>query len=103
MAELKRSQRSEVRPLILNTESVDFFFRAITSPKLIRRHLKCSMQNPWQKQCSLLMLVKQTLIQDEFDAAQKFYFTSSQKLVCALQHVATLKRHHLHLWSFSAP
>lgn len=48
------------------------------------------MQNPWQKLCSLLMLVKQTLIQDEFTATQKFDFTSSQKLACALQHVATL-------------
>lgn len=103
-AELKRSQRSEVRPLILKATRGKCYFRTVTSPKLIRRHSNCNVQNPWQKQLSVLMLLKQKLIQfNEFTAAERFYFTSSQKLARELQHFPTQKRPHRHLWSFSAP
>lgn len=63
--------------------------KVLPSPDQNRRLFKSSVQKSWLKQFSVSMLLKQTGIQDEFTAARKFYFTSNQKLACALQHFAT--------------
>lgn len=74
----------------LNTKSVDILKPSPAQNwSVVTSNVACRIPGK-KKQCSLLMLVKQTLIQDEFTAAQKFYFPSNQKLACALQHVATL-------------
>lgn len=95
MAEQKRSQRSEVRPLILkrhmgtvgilDSESKNQSKFYSTSSKIQRVE---SLTKSF-----LILMLKQILIQDALTTDQKFDFTVSQKLACPLQPVCRQSRH----------